>query len=224
MKNIRTELQNLATTKHQAFTKSLIPNTLPLMGVRLPALRKVAKQFSQEEAIVYITQWKSQYHEESMLKMILLGRLRGAIGEILGYVEQTLPEVIDWAMCDTLCGDLKITKHYPEEVWAFIEPKFASPKEFTARFATVMGLRYFINDHYVDLLLEKLLAVTQPDYYAKIAVGWALAECFISYPEKTFLFLRDTLQDQKIKRFAIRKIVESRKPTNEQKEKVKGLR
>lgn len=42
---IRTRLLLMADAQYGSFSKSLIPECKPLLGVRLPALRKMAQEF-----------------------------------------------------------------------------------------------------------------------------------------------------------------------------------
>lgn len=62
---IRTRLLLMADAQYGSFSKSLIPECKPLLGVRLPALRKMAQEF------VKIKNGKNSYKQTAQTMFIL---------------------------------------------------------------------------------------------------------------------------------------------------------
>ena len=99
---------------------------------------------------------------------------------------------------------------------------FIGEKEYELRFAIVCLLDFFINDTYIDEVLE-LLADVEHDasYYVKMADAWALSICYIKFPQKTEPILERETLDGEIRKKAVQKIRESLRVSKEEKERLK---
>ena len=120
---IKKELLELSDKKYKKFHEGLCPGTKNIIGVRVPILRKYAKNLCKEK------DWKktieeidNEYYEEIMLQGMLIGQAKNEdINTILKYVENYVPKIYNWAICDVFCAGLKITKKYKKEMWIFIQ-------------------------------------------------------------------------------------------------------
>ena len=45
-------------------------------------------------------------------------------------------------------------------------------------------LDFFINEAYIDAVLEEMKKIHHDGYYVKMAVAWAVSICYIHFPEK----------------------------------------
>ena len=68
-------------------------------------------------------------------------------------------------------------------------PYFSSNKEFEIRFAVIMLLDYYINEKYVNQVIEILDKVKHDGYYVKMGVAWCLAEIGIKFNDKLLAYL-----------------------------------
>ncbi len=73
----------------------------------------------------------------------------------------------------------------------------------------VMMLLYFLNNDYIDKVLDKLEIIQADDYYFKMGKAWLLAEMTVKYPTKSLTYLERKDMDPQIKKMAIRKIKDS---------------
>lgn len=227
MEEVRKQLMELAEPDYQKFAASLLPGTDNVLGVRLPILRRLAKQIAKEN-------WRSfekmqpQYFEEVMLQGFVLGyvkvREEADCEELLSYIAAFVPKITNWSLCDSFCSSLKFTKRYEERIWHFIMPYLHSEKEYELRFGIVMLLFYYIEDKYIAEVLDILKAVRHEGYYVKMAVAWALSMCYVAYPQQTEGLLSDGELDAFTHNKTIQKICESRQVRPETKQKVRGLK
>ena len=111
-----------------------------------------------------------------------------------------------------------------EEWFAFLKTYAVSGKEYEIRFALVAMLDYFINEEYIDQVLEILGQVRHEGYYVKMAAAWAVSICYVKFPEKTEGFLKKDLLDDFTHNKSIQKIRESYRVSKEDKERLKTLR
>ena len=221
---IRQCLEKWAEPAYQEFMSSLLPGTENILGVRLPKLRSLARRIAREDWRVYLESAEDDSYEEIMLQGIVIGCVDCPQAERLSLIRSFVPKMDNWGVCDSFCAGLVFAAPPREEIWQFIQPYAASEAEFSQRFAAVMCLDYFLEDAWVDRVLSLLLRIKGQGYYARMAVAWALAECFASYPEKVWPLLESGRIDPDTLRRTLQKIVESRKVGDAAKKRIRALR
>ena len=189
------------------------------IGVRIPIIREYAKVLSKEYSLDYLmNNIDEEYYEEILLKGFIIGNFKDlSFKELTTYIDKHLPKIKDWSMCDTFVASLKITKKYQDKLWNYILNKLKSKEEFTARFALVMILNYYINDEYKDKIFEIIKSIKSEDYYVKMANAWLLSYMFIKYFDDTINYLKHNKLDSWTERKGITKAIESHKIDNEKK-------
>lgn len=222
------ELFDLQDLKYREFHSNLCPGANNIIGIRIPILRKYAKElismYPLEELLENIG---NEYYEEIMLKGILIGISKEKnINKLMNYIEKFITEIDNWAVCDTFCAGLKITKKYKKEMWQFIQKYTKSNKEFEVRFAIVMILDYYIEDEYLEKDLKIFNENKNNKYYVQMAVAWAISLCIIKYYDRTVEFLKSN--KCKLDKFtfnkSIQKAIESYRISSEEKEVLRNLK
>lgn len=92
------------------------------------------------------------------------------------------------------------------------------------RFAAVALMDFFLNDEYIDRVLEIYRRISLDAYYVKMGVAWALSVCYVKYPEKTLALLKEGALDPWTHNKAIQKCRESFRVSKEDKEMLKELK
>jgi len=206
---IREQLINLADQDYQKFSSSLIPNCQHILGVRLPELRKIAKNIAKEDWQTYLKVGSDEFFEEVMLQGMVIGYVKTNVEERLSYVASFVPKIENWSVCDSFCTGLKFTKENQERVWVFLQPYFSSNKEYEVRFGVVMLLNYFIDHQYIESVLNIINDIKHEGYYVKMAVAWAISICYVKDPLVTMNYLRNNSLDDFTYHKALQKITES---------------
>ena len=211
-------LRSLADPKYQQFHSKLCPGVNTILGVRVPILRKYAKELSKEIVLEdYLKQANSDYYEEIMLQGMLIGLSKEKPEKILEYLRKFIPKIDNWAVCDVTCAGLKFVKKNKKLVWDFLQEYLKSEKEFEVRFALVMLLDFYIEAEYIEEILVICNQTRQEGYYVKMAVAWLISICYIKFPTQTMLFLQDNQLDDFTYQKALQKIIESYRVTEEEK-------
>lgn len=221
---IRQDLFAMQDLKYKEFHGSLCPDMDNIIGVRIPKLREYAKELYKCNNLKDI-KIEDKYYEELVIQGMLIGfQTKEPIEEIIKQVEEFIPKINSWAVCDTFCAGLKITKKYQTEMFKVIKRYLKSTQEYQVRFAIVMLLDYYINDQYIDQVLQILDNVKLEKYYVQMANAWAISICLIKYYNKTLDFLNTTKIDDFTYNKGIQKALESYRITNEQKEYLRTLK
>lgn len=225
VKIIRNRLTEEAEKDYKNFSASLIPNINNVLGIRIPKLREIAMSIYLSDFREDFLKIKScQFMEEIMLQGIVIGLLDYPPEKILDYIKDFIPRIDNWAVCDTFCSGLKFTKKNKELLWDFITPYFYSKKEFEIRFAVVMALSYFVEKDYLDKIFAIFEQIKSDDYYAKMAVAWAVSVCAAKFPDETFNFIKNAKLTPWIHNKSIQKCIESFRISEEMKHRLKKLK
>ena len=221
MEEIRKKLFEKQDLKYKKFHSSLCPNVDKIIGVRVPELRKMAKEIASNDYKDFLDNAQDEYYEELLLQGLVIGYAKIQIEETFEYLKKFVPKINSWAVCDTKCSNLKITKKYMKEMWNFLKQYINSDKEYEIRFALVMYLNYFLADEYIDEILQKIDKIENKEYYVQMAIAWLVSFAYIKQREKTEVFLQKNNLDEFTQNKSIQKICESYRVSNEEKEKLR---
>ena len=227
---VKSYLLSLADKDYLEFSQNLnmYNKKYKQIGVRIPLLRKYAKELSKKcELEFLIDNIDEEYYEELMLKGILIGSYKNLeFEELEKYINIFVPKICDWAICDSFCNSLKITKKYKKEIWDLINNKYLkSDKEFEVRYGLVIILNYYIDDEYIEKIYKIINNVKLDKYYVKMANAWLISYCVIKYYNRTYKFLKEKCETDKwTYNKAIQKSIESFCITKEEKDKLRKLK
>ena len=224
---IRRKIIELSDEKYKEFHSSLCPNTDNIIGVRVPVLRKFAKELLKEiDWQEYLEKAWDEYYEEVMLQGMIIGLAskNKNINEIIKYIDNFVPKIDNWAVCDTFCAGLKITDKNPEYMWRYIQKYIKSEKEFELRFAIVMMLDYYINEEYIDEVIKILDNIKNKEYYVQMAIAWTISVAIVKFEDRTMKYLNNNSLDDFTYNKSIQKIIESYRVNEKTKGKLKKMK
>ena len=224
--NIEKELFELQDKKYQEFQKKLCPGVENIIGIRVPVLRNYAKELLKKYNFKELMQCiNDSYYEEIMLQGMIIGGAKEDFNVIIKYIEAFIPKIDNWAVCDTFCAGLKITKKHKEEMWIFLQKYLKSKKEFEVRFGIVMILDYFIDEEHLEEDFKIFNSIKVDKYYVQMAVAWAVSICLIKFYKETVKYLQEEADfDNFTYNKALQKAIESYRITDEQKDFLRKLK
>ncbi len=225
MTDIKALLEKYTDEKYRKFHSSLCPGSDNIIGVRVPDLRKIAKQTASDVNVrEYLDSKKGSTYEERVIEGLVIGYAKLSPDERRYYLKKFIPRIDSWAVCDICCGNLKFVKKDLSAMHAFVVPYLKSSNEFEVRFAVVMLMDYYLTEEYYDETLKLISEITHNGYYVKMAAAWAVSTAFIKNPEKCKIFLSSDVLDEFTQNKAISKIRDSYRVSPEDKELVKAFR
>jgi len=209
------------------FHKRICQTNYEILGIKIPILRKISKDLLKQYDYKYILRnLNSNYYEHVMLQGLVIANAKVSYEEKLNLITNFLPLIDNWAICDIFIGELKFIKKTQEKFLEYILNILKNKNEYYQRFCIVMLLNYYINDNYIDFVLNKMLDIKSDYYYVKMAVSWCLSICLIKYFDKTIKFLNDNkyLFDKWTYNKALQKGIESLRITKENKKLLKNMK
>lgn len=217
---LRNELFKEQDLRYREFHSKLVPNIdkKKIIGVRLPLLRKIAKQAFRENADNML-----EYYEEITVYGLTLSMKKCSAREHIEDLKSFIPLIDNWAVCDTCVSSFKFTNKYKEEIYPFVL-SYINKSEYETRFAVVMLMCYYLDGEHIDEVLEILKGIKREEYYVNMAVAWAVATAFVKCREKTLALLFEKSLSPEVQNKSIQKIRDSFRVSKEDKELVKSLK
>ena len=218
-------LYSLQDKNYLEFHKGILnDDKANIIGIRIPILKKIAKEIAKSNYDDFIKYNKHNTYEEIMLHGLVIGYLKRPFKEILDYLNIFIPYNTNWAVNDTVCANLKIFKKNLDEGYKYINKLIKSNNAWNIRFGLVLLLDHYINNDYIDKILNISNNIKNDEYYVKMANAWLISFCYIKYPKETNKFLLNNKLDDLTFNKAISKICDSYRVDNDKKEILKKLK
>lgn len=221
---IKVELKKYSDEAYQKFSASLLPGINNIIGVRLPELRKMARRLARTDWRQNLHQLSDDTFEEIMLQGMMIGYVDCPIEGRLDLIRKFVPKIDNWSVCDSFCSGLKLAQSERERYFQFLQPYLKSTRGFEQRFAAVMLLDYYIDKEWILCTIKALKEIDAEAYYAKMAVSWALAECYLSFPKETMPVICDDKLDLAVRQKALQKIIQSRTISPQTRDAIRALK
>ncbi len=231
-----TELQKrlfaMQDTGYRDFQKKVIPSVpeARVVGVRTPALRKLAKDLRKQEtelADAFLGELPHAYFDEDQLHAFLIS-LEKDYETCIAQVNAFLPYVDNWATCDQLSP--KVFGKHKEELLSEIDRWMASDHAYTVRFGMGMLMQWFLDEDFSPEYPERVAAVQfqngdeVDEYYVNMMRAWYFATALAKQYDAVLPLIEARALDPWTHNKAIQKSVESYRITEEQKAYLKTLK
>lgn len=215
------QLVQLQEPQYRDFSLSLLPdNTYPMMGVRIPKVRKLAQQILKTDPQGFLKETTGEYFEEVLLEGFVLAGLPIPFKEKQNQIMHYLPKISNWSLCDSFVTALKDSS---TDYYEFSKTCIQSNNPYTQRFAIVSFLMYYIQSDHIGEILDLLSHLHSDHYYVNMAIAWCLAESLVFNYDQT-LQLLFTLDHDWVVNKTIQKARESYRISPEKKEQLKSLK
>lgn len=224
IKEIRSRLFAEKDVTYADFQSALMPSVPRehIIGVRTPVLRKYASELSGTEAAdIFLSSLPHEYYEENNLHAFLIEKIKDT-DAVFDAVNTFLPYVDNWATCDSMSP--KAFAGCPEKLLENIKIWVSSDKTYTVRYGTVMLMKYFLGENFLEEYLCTVACITDGEYYIDMAKAWFFAEALAKRYAETVPYFEKGLLSEWVHNKAIQKAGESRKISDERKNYLRSLK
>ena len=222
--SILNELNLLSDEKYKIFNSKIVPTKQSMLGVRIPILRKIAKQIINEDAIKFIELDKQDVYEMVLLEGIVLSYIDKTFKDLVPLIENYLGKVDNWAHVDTPMLSFKSISNDKFFVYKIVNKWIKSDKEYVVRTALVILLKFFVQKEYLEDIFKLSQEVKHDGYYVHMANAWLLSVCMVKYPNETIAFFKLNNLDKRTHNKAIQKSIESFRVSKSDKLIIKNLK
>lgn len=213
-------LEENADTNYRDFHKRLLKNdSINVIGVRIPILRKIAKQFKGD--VDNLLSFPDEYYEVTFIKLTAVSCLK--YEEFIRYIDVCVPLIDNWATCD--CFTPKCIEKHKVDFLPYIRKYLSYDGEFYQRFALTTLLHFYVEENFIDEIFEAIKkADLEKYYYVHMAAAWLIAEVLVKYYDSGVKFLQLNQIIAKTHNKAIQKANESFRLSEEQKNFLKEIK
>ncbi len=215
--DIYKELSALADEKYRSFQSALIPDvdTKLFLGVRTPAIRKMAKQLIKcGEADAFMAALPHRYFDGYQLHALIISQLKD-YDRALAETERFLPFVNNWATCDQLRP--AAFKGRQEELLPHIRRWLDDGRCYVVRFGMEMLMLHYLGDCFDEKYLAWVSDAVSDGYYVRMMQAWFFAEALALQYEASLPFIVGRRLSPWVHNKAIQKACESLKIPDDRK-------
>lgn len=226
MNKIQKELFKNQDIKYRDFSAKLTPtiDKKNFIGVRVPVLRKLAKNFSIEECSKNLPH---KYVEENTLHGLVISDLKD-YNQTIKSLEEFLPYVDNWATCDIMspkCFKLKKDREktlqkLKNEILRWIK----SDKIYTIRFAIEMVMSHYLDEYFDQELMKVISKIKSGEYYVNMMIAWYFATALAKQWDATLPFIKNQTMDNWTHNKTIQKAIESNRISSKDKSYLRTLK
>ena len=209
--------------KYRDFTLPLIPTVdeKTVIGVRLPILKKYAKDLDEKSKNDFLDSLPHEYHEENILHAFILSNIKD-YDLFVKRVDAFLPCVTNWSVCDTLCN--KHLNKYKNRLIVDVYKWLKSKEIYRVRYAVKCLMNYYLGDDFKEEHIQRVAEIKLDDYYVKMMVAWYLATGLAKNYNQFVKAIEEKRFDSVTHNKAIQKAVESYRVSDEHKQYLKILK
>ncbi len=223
--DIKTEIYNYlflsADENYKKFNSSLLPTVSAetVIGVRTPALRKLAKELiKRKDLSEFMNDLPHKYFEENQLHAFVISSMK-EFDDMVRELEAFLPYVDNWATCDQMNPKI-FSKHLPE-LLDLIKVWITSEKTYIVRFGLNMLMTYFLDDKFKPEYLALAVSVESEEYYINMMQAWFFATALAKQYDSALPYITEKKLAPWVHNKTIQKARESFRISKEQKEFIK---
>ena len=206
-------LSALGEDSYKSFNNKIIPDAVEPFGIRVPVLKALAKEIAKGDFRGFLTLPHGNRHEEIILRGLVMAAAKTDYDEMLDFMKSFASDINNWAVCDTV--DFKGIKKNRERFWR--DSRFFTEHDnpWFIRFGLEALMKYYLDDGYINEVLQCTAAVKSEFYYVKMMQAWLYATAAAKCREQTLAFLSDTPLDSELARMTVGKMRDSSRVSSE---------
>lgn len=220
---VREKLFKYQDNKYGDFIAHLCPNLKReyFIGVRVPNIRKIAKELPEETINIFLNQLPHKYYEENLLHGFLIQRIKD-YKICIQEINKFLPFVNNWANSDTMCP--KIFIKHKKELLIEVKKWLKSKHTYTIRFGVLVLMNFYLDNDFKNEYLMMVSKIKSKEYYVNMMIAWFFATALAKQYSSTIKILENKVLSPWIHNKTIQKAIESYRISSHQKKHLVSLK
>ena len=216
-------LFSIKEDKYKEFSSKLTKTKYPILGIRVPVLRKIAKEIFKGNYNSFLKCSLNDTFEEVFIKGLVISNIKDE-NEFVKYIDDFVSKIDDWSICDSFCNSLKIVNQDLNKYFEYFTKYLKSNKEFKIRVCLIVYLNFYTKKEYIDKIIDNILKIKTNDYYVEMAIAWLLAEIYLIDKEKVINLLKNKKLNKFVNNKTISKLRDSYRVSKEDKKELLNWR
>ena len=189
--------------------KIVIDTAYPMLFVRMPVVRKIAREVSKGDWKGIANCCSFSCYEEVLTICLAIAGADAELSERLHVLKPLLTRLDSWAMTDSIVPTLAVRPDERAIAWEFAMDCIRSEGAYVRRFGIVLLLDFFLIPEYLDDVEETIVSIRDQRYYVQMACAWLLAEMAVRDWHRVEEILKNSALNAFAHNMTIRKIRES---------------
>lgn len=209
----------------RTFQKRLIPDSKPILGIRTPRMRAIAKQIAKGDIDSFLAVSDPATFEEVLIRGFVISLKKPAcFSEFAALVDGFLPYIDNWAVNDCFCNSLKYVGAYREEFFTHINRYLESDNPWNVRAGLIIMLSHYLEEDTVSEVLKRCDRIHMDHYYVRMGQAWLVATAYAKFRDLTQAYLECCSLDDWTFNKALQKCRESYRVDKKDKELLKSMK
>lgn len=209
--------------EYKIFNDRIVNTNMNTIGVRMPILKKIAKEILKGNYELFLNNVKDDYYEQIMVEGLVITGIKD-YDVLIKKLDSFISKIDNWATCDMLISNAKIINKNLDNTFSYIKENIKSNNPWKVRVCFVILLNYFVKENYLEDIFKMIDEDENDFYYVMMAKAWLISKCYIKYPKKTYEYLLKTRIDDITYNKAISKICDSYRVKMEDKKILKNMK
>ena len=221
---IEQTLKQMADPEYKAFHQKLMPtvDTEKVLGVRVPDLRKFAKEINKSDVKDdFLKILPHKYYEEDNLHAFLIEMVKD-YDTVIKELNRFLPFVDNWATCDMMSP--KIFKKYKKELLEEIDKWMNSGETYIIRYGIKCLMQHYLDEDFDVSYAQRVADVKSNEYYVNMMRAWYFSTALSKQYDVAVKFIENRKLDKWTHNKTISKAIERYCVTPENKNYLKTLK
>lgn len=206
-------LRSAADEEYKSFHLKLIPGGAEVIGVRIPVLRYIAKRIAKGDIDSFLSLEKGVTNEELIIEGLVLASKRCGYKELLEDMLRFASGITNWSVCDTV--KFNSVSKWKDALIKDIDLFLNNTNPWVQRYGFKILMDQYLEDKYIDFVIERTVSVRSDFYYVQMMLGWLLATAAVKFPDRVLSVFEKEELCAAVQNIAIQKIRESRRISDE---------
>ena len=212
--------------EYASFNRRIANTKKDVTGVRLPDMRRLAKDISKgmdaAAVLAFLKETDENSFEQVMVAGLVIDYAKLTDAEKISLTREYLKYADSWALIDSFTGKLK---RFDEKLWwDFAVECLGSDEEFTVRYGVIRFMESFLAAEQLPDVFAALRGVRHEGYYVKMGMAWLYADAALLDFKATIEEVDNPTTDPWTRKKALQKMLESYRITDEQKALIRKIR
>lgn len=209
---------------------AIINTSQKIIGISMADIRKLARVILNGDYISFLDYQKNlnkndMYYEETLIEGLVISGIKN-LNEQTSRLKYWIYKIDNWSTCDSVCCSLKRLKKAKNknEFFNFFKNLCYLQDEFVCRFGLVSIMSNYLEQDYLQDILDICKSIKSDKYYINMALAWLISYLFMKFKIETYKLLETKELSKFVQNKAISKCRDSYQVDSQDKEKLISLR
>ena len=183
------ELYLVRDEKFKSFSQRVVNSDKPLLGVKIPVLRKIADKLLKDGYGDYLNECEFRYFEDTLIYGLIIARL--SYDDFFKYLPTYVGQADSWAHIDSFVPSIKFINKRKDDFLRFIKHEIKNAEGFYLRFFIVCLMNHYLDEANIEYSFSVCKSYDGKGYYNDMAIAWLISVAFVKMRDKTLDFIKE---------------------------------